>query len=144
MQAVHPALSAGCKAASACWAGEPSKTPVPYQCPVRPPPHSPTCGSHTDRLPAPHNTRVLLPCGLQLTSSSSHSARAGLVSTLPPPSSGGPSSEGPRERHGYIPVDRLHFSGNADNCSFWEVVKFLKQFPDVSPVLHIQVHLYDP
>lgn len=57
------------------------------------PPPSPTCGSHTDRLPAPRNTRVLLPCGLRLTSSSSHSARAGLVSTFPPPSSGGPQQQ---------------------------------------------------
>lgn len=67
--------------------GSPPRSPCPTNAQKDTFPPSPTCGSHTDHLPAPRNTRVLLPCGFQVTCSSSRSARAGLVSTLPPPCS---------------------------------------------------------
>lgn len=42
-----------------------------------------------------------------------------------------------------VPVHWLHFPGNPDDCSLWEVVKLIKQVSDVGLVLQVQVYLDD-
>lgn len=43
-----------------------------------------------------------------------------------------------------LPVHRLHLSGYADNSTWQEVVKLLKQLSDVGLILQVKVQLNDP
>lgn len=43
----------------------------------------------------------------------------------------------------FPPVDWLHLPGDANNSPWRKAVEFLEKFPDVHPVLQVQVQLHD-